>query len=102
MTFGDWDAAGLVANVGWGGVVLIVVLLVLRGRLITRTSHLDRIADKDRQLSDVQRERDDWKAASTAKDTTIAELTNQLGEALEAGRVATAVMAALPKAAGNG
>ncbi|HET8588976.1 MAG TPA: hypothetical protein VFM01_05035 [Nakamurella sp.] len=82
--------AWALANLGPGALIVLVVLLILSGRLVPR-----------RALQDMINERDDWKAAAQAKDATIAVQARQIDELQEAGRVATAVMQALPKAAGK-
>lgn len=85
MWAGVWDLD--FASFGWGGVVILAVISVLRGWLVPRKT-----------LTDCQHERDDWKKAALAKDDTINTMAHQLDEAQEASRVATATMQALSRA----
>jgi hypothetical protein len=85
----------------WGTLVALAVRSILKGSLITRTVHLDRMADKDAQIARLERERNDWKAAQMAGAAAVQELTSQQNEALEAGRTAIAVLEAIKKAASD-
>jgi hypothetical protein len=43
--------SGLAPQVGAGGLLAVFILALVTGRLITRSSHQDRIADKDAQIA---------------------------------------------------
>lgn len=44
----------LIGTVGPGGVLLIIVMLVMLGRLVPRATHEDRVRDKDTQITYLQ------------------------------------------------
>lgn len=43
----DWSAFPI-AQLGWGGIVTLVVILIIRGDLVPRKVHLEALADRDR------------------------------------------------------
>jgi len=46
--------SGLAPQVGAGGLLAVFILALVTGRLITRSSHQDRISDKDAQIAYLQ------------------------------------------------
>lgn len=86
--------AGLLTTGGPYGLVALVVLLILGGRLITRAAHEDRVHDKDAQieyLRETLKSRDEElqvRGQQVDKLLTQSDLTVQLLQSLarEAGR----------------
>lgn len=86
---------GAVALVG------LIVLMVLRGQLVTRKQLEDLRADKDLQIAALIDERNTWRAAHGESEEARREAQDQAGELLELSRVATHFFTALPRAAGE-
>lgn len=76
------------ADIGYGAIVTLVILLVLTGKLVPR-----------RVLEDAFRQRDNWQAAAERKDETIGVLSQQVGElVLEHAKSTEQLIRALPQA----
>jgi hypothetical protein len=83
------------APIGATGILCVAVLMLLRGALIPRRVHEDRMADKDAQILYYQ----------TALEREIqrnGELAGQVGTLLEVAHTAEHVFTSLPIAAGRG
>lgn len=98
-----------VSNIGAWGFVAFVILAIFRGWMITprmqqETTRIQdgRIDDKDSELAALRAERDDWKAASFAKDETIRIQAQQIVELHESARVTQKFVESISKAASNG
>jgi hypothetical protein len=76
------------SGLGLSGIVSLVVLLVLTGRLVPRSVMDDRVAD--------------WKAAAEASERRAAERDEQQRELLEMGRTTVQILEALRDSAGAG
>lgn len=84
----------LVPNLGFGGVVLLVVLLVLWGKLVPR-SHLEDIrTDKDQQIKT-------WQQAYNRSEEARDIMRGQITELLQIARTTNSVIEALPAAVNN-
>lgn len=78
----------LIGTVGPGGVLLIIVMLIVVGRLVPRATHVDRVSDKDAQITYLQQTlavRDaelGVRSAQVDKLMTQSDLTVQLLQSL--------------------
>lgn len=73
-----------IAPIGASALIAVVVLLILRGALVPRAVHEDRMRDKDRQIDYLQ--------------TSNAELIAQNSALLEVGHTAEKVLVSLREA----
>lgn len=77
------------APIGAMGALMIAVLLVLRGHLIPRQVHEDRMKDKDQQI--------EWYRLGYEREVVRnGELTEQVGLMMEVARTTDHVIRALP------
>lgn len=84
----------LVPNLGFGGVVLLMVLMVLWGKLVPRASYEERIKDKDQQIAE-------WRDAYLKSEMAREVMRGQITELLQLARTTTHVMTAVQEAAGR-
>ncbi|MFE3578701.1 hypothetical protein [Streptomyces vinaceus] len=75
------------ADLGVSGLLVVVVLLILTGRLVPRST-----------LVDMREERDTWRAAHSESEAARQAEREQVTELLELSRTAGHVLTALPKA----
>lgn len=85
--------AFLTPTLGATGLLALVVLMILRGSLVTRRVLDDMRADKDKQI-------DTWKAAHETALAVQEVQRQQITALLEATRTTTQVIQAIPRAAG--
>lgn len=83
------------SRVSLAALVTFAVFALFKGLIIPRSVHVDRIADKDAQITALAAERDDWKAAYNAKATEAAELVDQNGDLITAGETTNRLLEAL-------
>ncbi|MGW0566057.1 hypothetical protein [Streptomyces tauricus] len=88
-------------DLGAAALVGLVVLMVLRGQLITRRQHEDMIADKDRQIAAEREEKITWREAHSVSEEGRRAAEDHASEMVELSKFATGVLAALPRAAGE-
>lgn len=79
-------------QLGAGGVVVLVVLLVIFGMLVP-------VRTLNRELEQANKRGDDWKAAYDASDARADAQAVQIGELLELARTANALIQAMQVAA---
>ncbi len=79
-------------SIGATGLLAVVVLMILRGALVPRKVHEDRIADKDAQIQA-------WKDAYNKSEETNEIQQGHIDVLLQAGQTTRHVLEALPKAA---
>lgn len=84
-----------VDQVALGAIVTFGVLGLLRGWVVPRAVLVDRMTDKDAQISALSKERDDWKAAYTQGELSRQELVRQNSELIEAGQTTNRLMESL-------
>lgn len=84
-----------VNRVALGGLVTIMVLALLRGWVVPRSVLVDRMGDKDAQISLLAKERDDWKAAYDKGELSRQELVRQNSDLIEAGQTTNRLMESL-------
>lgn len=94
-----WWESVPIGDLGAGAIVVAIVFMLLRGLLVTRRVHLDRMADKDAEISRVTADRDKWQSAAEILLGTNHTLADQVSEVMEGVRTQTAVLAALGRAA---
>lgn len=81
---------------GAGGLVALIVLMILTGRLVARRQLVDLRADRDAQLTEVRAERDTWRAAAEREATERRALQATAAESLELSRTAVHLLTAMP------
>lgn len=87
-----------IGSLGASGVVLLVVLLIIKGKLAPRSVIDDLRADRDSRILELTTERDDWKAAYQNSEESRRVLIEQNAELVELARTGTAVLQNLPGA----
>lgn len=60
-----------------GAIVTFMVIGLIRGWVVPRQVHTDRIADKDKYNEELAKERDDWKEAYNKENTAHRETQDQ-------------------------
>ncbi|MFJ5217159.1 hypothetical protein ACIP98_20855 [Streptomyces sp. NPDC088354] len=83
-------------SVGPAGILALVVVFVIVGRLVPRRTVDDIRADRDAQLADARKERDTWRDVALASERARMEQQAQNAELLELSRTAVRVLTALP------
>jgi hypothetical protein len=91
----DWSALPW-GNLGAGGALLIVVMMVIRGALVPRSTLEDVRADRDARLEEKQREIDRLNEAVTAWQAAGVEQAGQVTKLLEVADTARHVLLSLP------
>jgi F0F1-type ATP synthase membrane subunit b/b' len=81
-----------VAQGGAIGLLTLVVLLILLGRLVPRSVLEDVRKDRDARVAEVLAERDTWRDAHRESEAARIEAQNQVGELLELSRTADHVL----------
>lgn len=82
------ELAGIgVGSLGAGGLLAIVILMILTGRLVPRST-----------LEDMKQERDTWRAAFQESEQARHLAQEHSGELLELSRTAVPLLRALPTA----
>ena len=66
-------------QIALGALVTFMVFSLLRGWVVPRSVLVDRIADKDKQIAELVKERDDWKKAHDVSEEGRALLKEQNG-----------------------
>lgn len=84
-----------VDQVALGALVTFGLLSILRGWVVPRQVLLDRMKDKDAQISQIIKERDDWHAAYDVGETARQELVRQNSDLIEAGQTTNRLMESL-------
>jgi hypothetical protein len=82
----------LTPTIGATGLLAVVVLMILRGALIPRRVHEDRMADKDAQIKT-------WKDAALKEAETNEVQRGHISILLQGAQTTRHVLEALPKAA---
>jgi predicted methyltransferase len=85
-------------DIGATVLVGLVVLMVLRGQLVTRKQLDDLRADKDAQIAAERAEKNTWREAHALSEEARREAQDQAGELLELARTAGHFYKALPHA----
>ncbi|TXS39701.1 hypothetical protein [Streptomyces sp. t39] len=86
-----------VGDAGAIGLVVIVVLLILTGRLVPRSTVEDVRADRDARLAELTSERDTWRDAHKESEVARQVAQGQVGELLELSRTADHLLRSLPQ-----
>lgn len=80
---------------GAGALVTLIVLLILRGNLVSRAVLEDVRKDRDARVAELVAERNAWREAHRESEAARIEAQNQVGELLELSRVADHVLRAI-------
>ncbi|WP_045562729.1 hypothetical protein [Streptomyces sp. FxanaA7] len=80
---------------GAGALVTLIVLLILRGNLVSRAVLEDVRKDRDARVAELLAERNAWREAHRESEAARIEAQNQVGELLELSRVADHVLRAI-------
>ncbi|MFJ8657437.1 hypothetical protein ACIRNU_34505 [Streptomyces rochei] len=91
----DLSAVNVLLPGGAGAIVTLIVLLILRGSLVSRAVLEDVRQDRDARVAELVAERDAWRAAHRESEAARIEAQNQIGELLELSRVADHVLRAI-------
>lgn len=83
-------------SMGAGTIVVMVVVMVLRGMLVPRSTLEDVRADRDARLEEKQREIDALRATVDTLSATLETQSGHVTELLEVGRTAQHVLLSLP------
>lgn len=70
-------------QVGLGALVTVMIISILRGWVVPKSVHTDRIKDKDTQILALSGERDDWKFAAEKSAEARAELMKQNSDLID-------------------
>jgi len=82
-------------QIALGALVTLMIASIITGRMIPKSVHDDRIADKDKIISGVEGEREDWKTAFFKKSDETTELVKQNGELIASAETANRLMESL-------
>lgn len=83
-------------SMGAGTIVVLVVVMVLRGALVPRSTLDDVRADRDARLEEKDREIEALRATVDTLTATVEAQAGHVGELLEVGRTAQHVLLSLP------
>jgi hypothetical protein len=84
-------------DLGAAGIVVLVVLLILLGRLVPRSVLEDVRKDRDARVADAIAERDTWKEAHRESEAARQIAQGQVGELLVVAQAAERMLRALPQ-----
>ena len=84
-----------VDQVALGAIVTFGVIGLLRGWVVPRSVLVDRMADKDAQITSLSKERDDWRGAYDKSELSRQELVRQNTDLIEAGQTTNRLMESL-------
>jgi uncharacterized protein (DUF3084 family) len=91
----DLSAISVLLPGGAGALVTLIVLLILRGNLVSRAVLEDVRKDRDDRIAELAAERNAWREAHRESEAARIEAQNQVGELLELSRVADRVLRAI-------
>lgn len=91
----ELSAIGVLLPGGAGAIVTLIVLLILRGSLVSRAVLEDVRKDRDDRVAELVAERNAWREAHRESESARIEAQNQVGELLELSRVADHVLRAI-------
>lgn len=80
---------------GAAALVTLIVLLILRGGLVSRAVLEDVRKDRDARIAELVAERDAWREAHRQSEAARIEAQSQVGELLELSRIADHVLRSL-------
>lgn len=87
---------------GAAGLVALIVILVLRGALVPRSTLRDLRSDRDARIAELREECETWRAAYETSEAGRHLAQEQARELLELSRTATHVLTSLPRGEGVG
>ena len=91
----ELSAADVLLPGGAGAIVTLIVLLILRGNLVSRAVLEDVRKDRDARIAELVAERNAWQAAHRESEAARIEAQSQVGELLELSRIADRVLRAI-------
>jgi len=101
----DGPILGLLAQWGPGSALLVFFLAVgwsiLRGHLISRRAHLDRVNDFKERIAEIAAERDAWHTAHDTSEGTRRIMAEQVQSLLAQGQLTNQLLESL-KSRANG
>ena len=100
MTVAELDLTAI-GSVGSSGILGLVVVFILRGRLVPRRVLEDAVTALNRVVDGVSKERDTWREVALSKDATIKAQADALDDAMEIGRTVGHVVNSLPRPVPN-
>ncbi|MGP3737897.1 hypothetical protein ACTWJ9_33480 (plasmid) [Streptomyces sp. GDS52] len=91
----DLSALAVLLPGGAGAIVTLIVLLILRGSLVSRAVLEDVRKDRDARVAELVAERNAWREAHRESEAARIEAQNQVGELVELARIADHVLRAI-------
>lgn len=91
----DLSAISVLLPGGAGAIVTLIVLLILKGHLVSRAVLEDVRKDRDARIAELATERDMWREAHRESEAARIEAQRQVGELVELARVADHVLRAM-------
>ena len=91
----ELSAIGVLLPGGAGAIVTLIVLLILRGNLVSRAVLEDVRKDRDARVAEIASERDSWREAYKESEAARVQAQNQVGELLELSRFADRALRAI-------
>ncbi|MFJ3043591.1 hypothetical protein [Streptomyces tendae] len=91
----DLSAVSVLLPGGAGAIVTLIVLLILRGSLVSRAVLEDVRKDRDARVAELVDERNTWREAHRESEVARIQAQNQVGELLELAKVADHVLRAI-------
>lgn len=76
----------LIPSIGSVGFVTFIVISIVKGWLVPKSIYTDRMADKDRIISNLTVERDTWRDAHSQSEESRAILSQQNSDLIESGK----------------
>lgn len=87
--------SGLPIDVAWGGLVMVMILAIFNGWVIPRKTFEDFKQNHSTQLSNLIKERDDWREAYMAEAEGSAEKSRQISRLLDGAQATQSLVEAL-------
>ncbi|QKW31417.1 hypothetical protein HUT11_35215 (plasmid) [Streptomyces seoulensis] len=91
----ELSGINLLVQGGAAAIVTLIVLLILRGSIVSRAVLEDVRKDRDARIAELAAERDAWREAYRQSDAARIEAQAQVKELLELSRVADHVLRSL-------
>lgn len=91
----ELSGAGILLQGGAWAIVTLIVLLILRGKLVSRSVLDDVRQDRDARVAEAIAEKNTWREAHQQSEAARMEAQAQVGELLELSRTADHVLRAI-------
>lgn len=91
----ELTAIGVLLPGGAGAIVTLIVLLILKGHLVSRAVLEDVRKDRDARVAELAKDRDLWRDAHRESEAARIEAQSQVGELVELARLTDRVLHAI-------